>query len=108
MNTLTGLFGEYAFIASGKLNIDLAALATAHGLETPITEVTPDQIAALVVMQIHSTTSDKTADPLCGITIERGFDAIVTRETESHYAYGYTTTIYTPNTATNLDPDDVI
>jgi len=110
MATLTELFGSLATIniVSGKLTIDLPELATAHGLATGMEDITPDQIAALITMQITASTSEKLSDPDYGITIERSFDSIVARGTHSHYSYGFSLSLYVENTAANLDPDDVV
>jgi hypothetical protein len=105
---LSALFGTNAAVAGTTLTIDLGELATAHGFDGVIASITPAQIFSLIIQQAKSTTSDKTADPTYGVTVDRSFDSIVERGTASHIGYGYTCTLYAQNTAATLDPDNVI
>jgi hypothetical protein len=105
---LSDLFGTGASITSGTLSIPLSALATAHGFDGSLSSITPSQILALIILQAKATTSEFTADPSYGVTVETGFDSLVNRGAESQISKGFNISFYSPNPNANFDPDTVI
>jgi hypothetical protein len=85
---LSDLFGTGASITSGTLSIPLSALATAHGFDGSLSSIT--------------------ADPSYGVTVETGFDSLVSRGAESQISKGFNISFYSPNPNANFDPDTVI
>jgi hypothetical protein len=105
---LSDLFGTGASITSGTLSISLSSLATAHGFDGSLSSITPAQAFALIIQQATVGTAGKSVDPTYGAVVEKSFDSIIERGTESHIGYAYTCTLFAVNTASTLDPDNVV
>ena len=106
MSTVANYFGSGATLSGSTLTINLAPLATAFGFNAATYKAS--QALALIIMQATSTSVGKTDDATWGAIVERGFDSLVTRGTSNQIAYGYSVNLYAPNTATTLDPDNVV
>jgi hypothetical protein len=105
---LSDLFGSGAVVSNGTLTVNLTGLATAHGFGGSLSAITPSQVFALLIQQATVGTAGKTADPTYGAVVEKSFDSIIERGTESHIGYAFTCTLFAVNTAVTLDPDDVV